>query len=67
MGVLCSFKTLNFNIYIINDVQYRLRYIYCFHNLINKLFLNEIKVPRAMFEARKVAGTARYKQSKYLL
>ena len=32
--------------------------------MINKLSLEENKVPRKQFEARKVAGSATYKQSK---
>ena len=31
----------------------------------NKLFSEENKVPRTLFEARKVAGSATRKQSKY--
>ena len=34
---------------------------------INKLFSEENKVPRILFEARKVAGSATYKQSKMKL
>ena len=32
-----------------------------FHNLINKLFSEEIKVTRTLFEVRKVAGSAKYR------
>ena len=34
-----------------------------FHNGIKKLFTEENKVPRTLFEARKVAGSAIYEQS----
>ena len=33
--------------------QYKLRYIYLFHNLINKLFSEENEVSTTLFEARK--------------
>ena len=35
-----------------------------FHKWINKLFSEEDKVPTTLFEARKVAGSAKYKQIK---
>ena len=35
-----------------------------FHNWINKLFSGAIKVPRTLFQARKVAGSAKFKLSK---
>ena len=37
-----------------------------FHNRIKKLFSEENQVPRTLFEARKVAGPAKYKQSETL-
>ena len=37
--------------------------MYLFHKWMNKLFSEENKVPRILFEARKVAGSATYKQS----
>ena len=40
------------------------RNIYSFHKLINKLLSEEYKVPRTLFEAGKVAGSATYKQNK---
>ena len=43
---------------------YKLRNILFFHKRINKLFSEENKVPRTLCEARKVAGSAKYKQSK---
>ena len=38
--------------------------MYFFHRRINKLFSEENKVSRTLFEAREVAGSATYKQSK---
>ena len=38
--------------------------IYYFHIWIYKPSLDENKVPRTLFEARKVAGSAKYKQVK---
>ena len=38
-----------------------------FHNWVNKLFSVGNKVPRTLFEARKVAGSATCKQSKTVL
>ena len=43
---------------------HKVRNTYSFHNWINKLFLEENKVPRTLFEARKVTGSATCKQSK---
>ena len=56
--VLCSsggeMQTQNFNIYDINEEkQYKLINIHLLHNWINKLFSEENKVPRTLFEARK--------------
>ena len=55
-GALCSFgkeiQTVNLNVKIIIQTH-----------CINKLFLEENKVIRTLFEARKVAGSATYKQS----
>ena len=45
------------------DIKLR-NIIFFFHNWMNKLFLEENKVTRTLFVARKVAGTATYKQSK---
>ena len=42
---------------------YKLRNIYIFHKWINKLFSEENKVLWTPFEARVVAGSAKYKQS----
>ena len=50
-----------------NEVILKLRNIYLFHNCINKLLSEENKVPRALFEDRKVAGSATYKQSTTVL
>ena len=44
---------------------YKLRYIYLFHKWINKLSSEESKVIRALFEARKVAGSATYIVKQY--
>ena len=41
------------------------KYDFFFHKWIKKLFSEENKVPRTLFEARKVAGSAKYKQSKW--
>ena len=38
--------------------------IFVLHNWINQLFSEENKVPRTLFEAKKVAGSATYEQSK---
>ena len=38
--------------------------LFIFPNWTNKLFSEENKVSRTLFEARKVAGSATYKQSK---
>ena len=51
-------QALNSNIYNIDEVVIYIRNIYLFHNLINKLLSEENKVPRTLFEARKVAGSA---------
>ena len=63
-GALCSsgeeIQTQNFNIYIINEVMEQA----LFHIWMNKLFSEENKVPRTLFEGRKVAGSATYKQNK---
>ena len=37
---------------------------YFLYKWINKLLSEEYKVPRTLFEARQVAGSATYKQSK---
>ena len=52
--------TQNCNIYNINEVIIQ-PFVY---NWMNKLFSVEYKVPRTLSEARKVAGSATYKQSK---
>ena len=49
----------NFDIYYINEV----RNISFFYMWINKPFSEENKVPRTLFEARQVAGSATYNQS----
>ena len=36
-----------------------------FHNWTNKLFSEETKIPGTLFEARKMAGSAKYKQLKH--
>ena len=38
--------------------------MFFFHSWINKLFSEEDKTSRAQSEAKKVAGSAKYKQSK---
>ena len=48
----------NFDINNINKVMI-ITQKYNTHNWINKLFSEENKVPRTLFEARKVAGSAR--------
>ena len=52
-------KTQNFNI---NNISYNIRRniknMYLFHRWINKLCSVENKVPRTLFEAWKVAGSA---------
>ena len=65
IGALRSFgeeiKTQNCNIYNIKRVMIRTQiYIIFYHNLINELFSEENKVPRTLFGARKVAGSATY-------
>ena len=44
--------------------MYSYKDINAFHNWINKLFTEKKKFPRTLFEARKVAGSATYKQIK---
>ena len=47
----------------VNEIMTQTQNIWFFiHNWVNKLFLEENKVPRTLFEARKVAGSATYKQ-----
>ena len=46
----------------INEIIVQTLNIYLFHNWVNKLFSQENKVPRKQFKARKVAGSATYKQ-----
>ena len=62
-GALCSLeeeiKTQNINIYSITEVNKCVT----FHNWINNMFLEENKVPRTLFEERKVAESATYKQT----
>ena len=62
---LCSFEdeiqTRNFTIYYFNEVKYK---FFFFHNWINKLFSEENNVLKTLFEAREVAGSGKYKQSK---
>ena len=48
---------------IIEVIKQTLKYV-LFHNWVNKLFSEENKVLRTLFEARKVAGSATSKQSK---
>ena len=57
MGAVCSLYNIN---EVIIQTQ---KYIYIFFsdNWINKLFSEENKVPRTLFEARNVAGSATYK------
>ena len=57
------FKTQNLKIYNINEVMIQTHKYKFFHEWINKLFSEENQV-RTLFEARKVAGSAIYKQSK---
>ena len=38
--------------------------MYLYNKWINKLLSEENKVPGTLFEARRVAGSAKYKQSK---
>ena len=57
-------QTQNFDIYNINVVMIQTQDFLFFHNWINKLFLEENDFLRRQFEAREVAGSARYKQSK---
>ena len=59
-----TFQTQNFNIYNVNKVIIQTQNIYLIHKWVNKLFSEENKVPRTLYEARKVAGSATYKQSK---
>ena len=56
-GALCSFGEIQTQIFFL-----KLRNIYFFHNWINKMFSKENKVTRTLSEARKVAGSAKYKQ-----
>ena len=41
--------------------------IFFSHKWINKLFSEENKVPRTLFEARKAAGSTKYKQYEIVL
>ena len=64
-GALCRFgediQTQDFNIYVIKVVE--VMQTPKLENWINKLFSEENNVPRTLFEARKVAGSATYKQA----
>ena len=60
LGIFGEVKTQNFDIYNINDVIIQT----FFHSWINKSVSEENMVPRALFEAREVTGSATYKQSK---
>ena len=54
---------MNFNIFNINEgIVKSLQYLF-FEILLKKLFSEECKVPRTLFAARKVAGSAKYEQS----
>ena len=67
-GVLCRFKEddkLCCNIYNIDEVIIQTP-IWFFY-LINKLLFEENKVPRTLFEVWKMAGSATYKQSQWLM
>ena len=52
--------------YSINEVITQSQKKIFFHNWINELFTEEHKVSRLLFEARKVAGSAKSKQSERL-
>ena len=54
-------QTQDFNIYNINENSEKYKF---FYNWANKLFKEEDKVPTILYDARKVAGSATYKQSK---
>ena len=56
-----SFNIYNIDVVIIQTQKYLFIYS-ILHDWINKLS-SENKVPRAVFEARQVAGSATYKQS----
>ena len=63
-GALCSLgeETQTQNIYSINEVMKQI-FIFC-PNWINKLFSEENNFLRTLFDARRVTGSATYKQSK---
>ena len=62
VGALCSFnKEIQFQNLHIYNIKYKLWNIHSFYNWMKKLFSEENKVPRTLFEARKVAGSATYK------
>ena len=44
---------------MMQNQKYLFLYIYFFHNWLKKLFSEENKVPKALFEAREVAGSAK--------
>ena len=56
------FTIYNFNLVIIQTQKYLF-----FRKRINKLFLGENMISRTLFEARNVAGSAKYKQIKTVL
>ena len=69
--IKCSIEeeicTQNCNNCNINEVIMQTqKYVFFFHKWINKLLTEEDKVHRTLFEARKVAGSAIYKQNKTL-
>ena len=54
----------NFNMYNSDEVKKnKLRNMYHLHKWITKLFSEEKKIPRSLFEAGEVAGSATYKQT----
>lgn len=59
--VLGKNSNSNFNIHNINEVKVQLYNICLFYSLINKLLSADNKVPKPLFEARKVARCTIYK------
>ena len=59
---LCSLKiqTQIFNIYDTDEVKMQVQGCLFLNDWINKLFSEENKVPRTLFGARRVAGSAKY-------
>ena len=55
-------QTQNVDVYSVNEIIIQTSNFP--NKWINKLFSEENKVPRTLFEARKLAGSAIYKQSK---